>query len=359
MRYYEPFILTLLFLLCSCGGGEKEADVSQETVKVVLPEKDAEVTVMTLKTTDFQHELISNGRLSARRRVELRFESAEPIARIYVRNGDKVHKGDKIAELDTFRLANKTAQARDALEKARLELKDVLIGQGYSPDDESRVPPATLKLARVRSGYDQALAQYRLATHEESNATLTAPFDGVVANLFTPQANMATTTEPFCVVIDPGSLEATFTILESELPLIRKGDPVVVTPFASADLRSEGRVSEINPIVDTDGMVRVKAAVAGRERLFEGMNVKVSVRRSVGKQLVVPKSAVVLRTGKQVVFTLKGQQAYWNYVRTGLENADSYTITEGLKEGDKVITDGNINLAHESPVKIVKTDKGD
>ena len=86
---------------------------------------------MTLKQTEFNHELISNGKLSARKLVDLRFESAEPIARIYVKNGDRVNKGQKIAELATFRLTNKTAQAKDALEKARLEFKDVLIGQGY------------------------------------------------------------------------------------------------------------------------------------------------------------------------------------------------------------------------------------
>ena len=37
-----------------------------------------------------------------------------PIARIYVKNGDRVNKGQKIAELATFRLTNKTAQAKDA-----------------------------------------------------------------------------------------------------------------------------------------------------------------------------------------------------------------------------------------------------
>lgn len=49
------------------------------------------------------------------------------------------------------------------------------------------------------------------------------------------------------------------------------------------------------------------------------MNVRVSVKRSVGEQLVIPKTAVVLRSGKQVVFTLKDGKAMWNYVHTGLE----------------------------------------
>lgn len=52
-------------------------------------------------------------------------------------------------------------------------------------------------------------------------------------------------------------------------------------------------------------MVKVKAVVNGKGRLFSGMNVRVNVHRSLGKQFVIPKSAVVLRSGKQVVFTLK------------------------------------------------------
>ena len=129
-----------------------------------------------------------------------------------------------------------------------------------------------------------------------------------------------------------------------------------VTPFALNDTKAEGRITEINPLVDENGMVQVKAAVTDKGKLFEGMNVRVSIHRSLGKQLVVPKEAVVLRSGKQVVFVLDSTKtkAYWTYVHTSLENADSYTIADGLKEDDIVITSGNINLAHEAPVTIIE-----
>ena len=97
---------------------------------------------------------------------------------------------------------------------------------------------------------------------------------------------------------------------------------------------------------------------AGKEvkgKLFDGMNARVSVKRSVPGQLVIPKTAVVLRSGKQVVFTLKDGKAMWNYVQTGLENLSEYTVTgEGMEEGVTVITAGNVNLAHETPVKVVE-----
>ena len=107
-------------------------------------------------------------------------------------------------------------------------------------------------------------------------------------------------------------------------------------------------------------MVKVKAGVNGEGKLFSGMNVRVSVRRNLGEQLVIPKTAVVLRSGKQVVFTLKEGRAMWNYVHTGLENATEYVVSDksrkgvedGLLEGDTVIVTGNLNLAHEAEVNV-------
>lgn len=88
MKYYKLLTFTLLFCLSACGGEKKDTDATQDSVETVLPDEANEVTIMTLKQTEFNHELISNGKLSARKLVDLRFESAEPIARIYVKNGD-------------------------------------------------------------------------------------------------------------------------------------------------------------------------------------------------------------------------------------------------------------------------------
>ena len=185
-------------------------------------------------------------------------------------------------------------------------------------------------------------------------ATLTAPFDGVVANLFDKQYNLPDASKPFCRIISTSDMNVEFTVLESELPLIKRGDKVDVTPYAATASPCKGSVTEINPLVDENGMVSVRARVDGGNRLFDGMNVRVNVKRSVPEQLVIPKTAVVLRSGKQVVFTLKDGKAMWNYVQTGLENMTEYTVSgDGMEEGARVITSGNVNLAHETPVKVI------
>lgn len=351
---YRYLLCLALILLAACSGAKKE-EVQEEGIVTVLPDEKNEVTVTTLKRQAFNHELVSNGKVVAGGMADLRFETSGIVAHIYVKNGDRVRKGQKLAELDKFRIKNKTAQSRDALEKAKLELQDVLIGQGYAVEDTTKIPADIMQLARVKSGYDQSLYQYELARYEEEHATLEAPFDGVVANLFSKPYNAASTSDAFCSVIGTQGMEADFTVLENELPLIKNGDKVVVTPYADPTARYEGRISEINPLVDDKGMVKVKAVVSSQGKLFNGMNIRVSVHRSLEGQLVVPKSAVVLRSGKQVIFTLdKNGKARWNYVQTVLENAEHYTLVEDeVKEGAIVIVTGNVNLAHEAPVKVI------
>jgi RND family efflux transporter MFP subunit len=354
VKYLYLSIILILMSISACSGEKKNEGDVEQTLETVLPDLDNEVTVMPLYSTEFSHELISNGKLSAKQFADLHFETVETISAIYVKNGDRVTKGQKLAELASFRLSNKTAQAKDALERAKLELQDVLIGQGFAIEDSAGVPAATMQLARTKSGHDQALTQYELALYEEQHAVLTAPFDGVIANLFSKVFNTSSASDVFCSIIDPRSLEASFTVLENELPFIKTGDKVTVIPFAMPDVKTEGHISEINPHVDVNGMVQVKATVTNTGKLFEGMNVRVGIHRSTGKQLVVPKEALVLRSGRQVIFTLVDGKAYWNYVQTGFENAGQYTVTEGLKEGDIVIISGNINLAHETTVSVIE-----
>ena len=345
-------VIWLMASLCAaCSNADKSDDTSKEGVSALAQAEPNEVTTITLKRQAFEHELVSNGKVEAMQLTDVHFETEDIVESVEVKNGDHVAQGQVIAQLDKFKLHNAVEQAQNAFEQAKLDLQDVLIGQGYGNKSEAEIPADIMLLAKTRSGYSQSQAAYELALSNEANATLKAPFAGTIANLEVKRFNRVSPSDAVCTIIGSQGMEATFHVLENELPLVHRGDKVVIAPYADVSAIHEGTVTEINPMVDANGMVQVKAQVRGSDRLFSGMNIKVSVRRQMPGQLVVPKSAVVLRQGRQVVFTLQGDQAIWNYVQTGLENADTYTILEGLKEGDEIIVTGNVNLAHEAKVK--------
>lgn len=349
MKLPKLTLLAGLYIIFSCK--TENAQQNENAVQQLLPESSIEVTVMSLQTKSFSHELVSNGKISASQKVGLQFKSNEKIGRIYVKNGDRVTQGQAIASLDMFSFQNKLQQAKDELKRSRLELQDALIGQGYKIKDSASVPTATMELLKVKSGYNKAQSNYELAEFDYKNATLFAPISGVVANLTSKENTYPDNSKDFCNIVNLHTMEVNFPIMESELGLVQIGNAVIVTPFSMSDVKMEGKITEINPWVDENGMVQLKASVSYHPKMVEGMSVRVSIFRELEKQWVVPKSAVVLRTNRKVLFTLKDGKAFWNYIETGLENATEYTITgETLKEGDEIIISGNVNLAHESPV---------
>ena len=348
-------ILFVPFIWACSSSNSKNQD--EKGVVTVLPDNPNEVKVFTLTRTDFNRELISNGTIAAGQKADLYFQTSEVIASIYVKNGDRVTAGQAIASLDSFKLVNRLKQSKDNLEKATLELQNVLIGQGYSLNDVSRIPDEVMQTARVRSNYDQSEIQFELAEYELQHSTLYAPFSGVVANLFQKTHNISSGGEPFCSIIGNERFEVDFPVLENELAIVKIGDRILVSPFAISDFTSEGRITEINPTV-RNGMTRVKASLNNPgNRLYDGMNVRVKIQQAVPGQLTIPKEALVLRTNRQVVFTYKDGRAQWNYIHTGLQNSTHYVIledgSETLHEGDVVIYEGTLNLAHETPVVVI------
>ena len=167
MRTRYVYVLLLAAGMLA-GFGEKKDDTSgKEGVETVLPSQANEVTVMTLKRTTFNHELVSNGKVTASQYADLSFRlTSEPVAHIYVKNGETVKKGQKIAGLDLFTLKNSLKKAEIALRQSELEMKDVLIGQGNSPDRMQKIPKDIVSLAEIKSGYGQSHAVYEMAKKE-------------------------------------------------------------------------------------------------------------------------------------------------------------------------------------------------
>ena len=351
MRRNERWACLLLMFLMACTTRTEKMD---ENTKVALPNTDkTEVEIQVLAPSEFHHEIMSNGRIQASHSANLSFSSSEIIAEVLVRNGQRVRKGQPLARLELFRLKNRLQQAENTMKQTYLEWQNILYGQGYTPDQLDSVPAAISEIAAIRSGYAQSKAQYELAQYEFEHATITAPFDGVVANLYDKAHNLPTPSVAFCRIIDTRNMEVEFSVLENELMTLAVGNPVSVRPYAGSNQTYTGSISEINPTVDARGMTKVKAHINDAGKLYEGMNVRIHVRYVIPEQHVVPKTAVVLRNGRQVVFTEHEGYAHWNYVQTIYENSDSYTV-DGLNDGDRVIISGNINMAHETPVTIVK-----
>lgn len=346
----------LAFVPYACG--TKTSGTSSDAEKRQYVEQQNPVKVMILQNGNFRQEHVNNGKLVALRKSDLQFRVGEQLEKLGFRNGDFVKAGQVIAELNTFVYRQQLVNSQIQLKRTRLEMQNVLIGQGYNTMDTTAIPPHIYEMASVRSGYAEALQGMKTAQFNLESAQLIAPFNGKLANITQKQYDRINAGTTFCTLIDDSEFEAEFSMVESEAEDIRIGYEVRLIPFSNQRIYT-GQLSEINPVIDENGLIRVKAVVKNPGGLMDGMNVKVLIQKEIPDQLVVPKSAVLLRDNQEVLFRCtKDSIAFWTYIQTIGENTTSYSVIAHpdkggtLISGDTIIISGNLNLAHESKILV-------
>ncbi|MCD6332997.1 MAG: efflux RND transporter periplasmic adaptor subunit [Bacteroidales bacterium] len=313
-----------------------------------------------IRTGDFPLELVSNGKLSAAKQAAVFCKKNDLITRIRVKNGMWIEKGTLMAEMDSREAELALEQATVGVGKARITLRSELIAHTGGSDSEKGIDPKALETMKMKSGFTDAELNLKRQRLDYQNCFVKAPIAGRVTRLKVKPHNIPVSGEPFCVLVNDREFDVNFNVLESELPRIKEGQPIDVYPFSMDSLCFHGAITEIDPVVDTHGMVQVKGRISNRDQiLVEGMNIKVFIRFVIPGMLIIPKEALVLRNNRQVVFSVHNGRSYWNYVKTGYENSKSYTIelvTGVLKSGDTIITAGNLNLAHDADINLTFKD---
>ena len=343
---------SLLFYNCAKSTASNE---SFEEKKLYIPEKN-EVETIVLKKESFQKELISNGKVIAFQKNSMQFEVSDKLEYLYVKNGDYVRKGQLLAALISFKYEQRLRKAEIELKKAKFQFEDMLVGRGIFTTKKDSIPKSIYDMAASRTGYDAALLEVKMAQFELKSTKLIAPFNGKVASIESRVYENITEGKDFMTLIDDSVFEVEFYLIESEIRDVFLNSKVQVIPFATGKTY-EGYISSINPLIEKNGTILVKSVVKNDGMLSEGMNVRVRIGKEVKGQLVVPKSAVVLRDNQEVLFKVVAGKAYWTYIQTILENSNSYAVishpdksSTSLNPGDTIIVSGNLNLAHDSQV---------
>jgi RND family efflux transporter MFP subunit len=347
-------ILLFIGVICyGCTPSQAASDKQELAKKSYVEKQVVEVITQKVKQGTFAREMVSNGFLMAREKAVVPFNVDENILDVFVSEGEQVQKGQKLAKVDPFSFDKKRKEADVKHQKALIDLDDLLLGYGYSLEDTAKVPDHIMQMCNIRSDIKSSEAELEESTRELDRTNIMAPISGVVCNLEAKANNNSSEFEKCCEILDNRSMIVEFHILEGELDMVKKGQPVEVFPFALPATSKKGVIKSINPTVE-EGLIKVCAEIPNTDGvLMDGMSVKILVKNGVPNCIVIPKSAVLYRQNRKVVFVHREGVAFWVYVEIGLENSTHVTIVdESLKPGDEVIVSNNLNLAHESPVKV-------
>jgi len=355
-------ILLVLFSLFSCRSPKKEEKAQQETFGA------SPVKVIKVKRQKISEKLYYTGTLDAWQKITITPDVGGKIAQIYVDEGDRVSKGQVLAELDTEAIRLQLKQAEAAFAVAEASYKDALrnkerMDRLIKENAVSEQQYEKVKLAFESGGaqLEQAQAALNLARHALDVSIMKAPFSGVIASknsnvgdVINPMMGSFSPVSGVLTLVDFSRIKINIGITQNDILRIKKGQVAIAKVPAYPDREFRGTVSLVNLAADPLAKkFNIEVVVDNPEFLlrpgtFGEITLEVSTHEN---SLVLPQKAIV---ENKYIFLAQGNKAEKREVTVGLQNTDLVEIISGVQEGDLVIIEGNFGLENGAEIKILE-----
>jgi membrane fusion protein (multidrug efflux system) len=336
--------LAMLASLAACGGGGAKEKARPEPVVKAEP-----VTTMR-----FVETVDAVGNALANEQVTLSASVTDRLLKLNFDDGAFVRKGQVVAVLaqgqENAQLAEAQARAREAGEQ--LQRIQTLKRRGFATQANLDAQVAASAAAR---------AQASAARASIGDRVITAPFSGWVSlRTISPGAVINSGTE-IATISDIDRIKLDFPVPETALSTIRPGLTIDAQAAAYPDQPFRGQIANIDPVIDPNTRsVMVRAVLPNADRrLKPGMllTVRIETRPRIG--LSVPELAVVGEGDARFVYVVGAdRKVKRTAVRTGLRSGGRIEILEGLRPGEKVVTEGVVKLADGMKVRLAGPDAG-
>ena len=337
--------------LCACGRGD------------TAEAKGTPVTAERVAGHQIVEQIQATGELLAVEEASVAAEVSGRITAMRVSEGAPVHQGDVVLEIDKERreleLANETAMtaaARSEIAQEKRELERIRTLHKSEAASQSQLDAANTRMTTAQAKLSAAEAQLGLAKLALRNASVAAPFDGLVARRFVSAGDHVSEGEKLfdLVALDP--IEVEFHLTERDSARVAIGDKVDVRVTPYPDEVFHATVHVVSPRIDpATRTLRVKARVENAERklrpgLFARTDLGVAVRERVP---MIPEQAVLQRSDGSVVFVVRdGNRAQRRQVKLGVFRDGLAEVVDGIVVGEQVIVRGSSRLVDGSVIDL-------
>ncbi len=304
-----------------------------------------------------------------------------PIGKVPVDVGDRVKAGDVIAVLvddalkwrhelrkaeeRQFQAAVRTGNARIKLRRQELKRLERLkesaaFSRARLDDKRQEVVVAESELTEAQGELASARANRKLAEINLYNATIRAPFPGVVSRRLIEVGGYVNIGDPLIVLIDNRYAE-----IEADVPANRIAGltpRTIVSAFINGTTPITARVRAVVPDENPQTRTRTVRFVPQPPTGLAGLanNQTVTLRLPAGNDgivVTVHKDAVLSRKGKNLVYLAKDDQATLRQVRLGEAVGIRFIVLGGLVPGDMVVVRGNERLRPGQAIRYARPDK--
>jgi membrane fusion protein (multidrug efflux system) len=316
-------------------------------------------TVSTMKVSmeTWANDLKAVGTLHAAHGTNIAPEVTGTIEALPFESGQDVECGTVLLKLNS----KEEGAALDAL-KAKRHLAELTLAR-----DEKQLKAKAISQATYdsdKSTLDNLSAQIAQAEAALEKRTLRAPFSGRLGIRTANVGQYISAGTPVVSLQQLDPLYLDFTVPQQRLAAIQVGQKVTATTDAFEGKVFEGEISAIDAKVDeTTRNINVRATIKNEEKilrpgLFASLSLIVGAPETF---LTLPQTAITFNPYGSTVYLVqqgvnaKGEkelQAKMTFVTTGAKRGDQIAILDGIKEGDEIVTSGQMKLRNGTPVII-------
>lgn len=272
------------------------------------------------------------GTVEPAQETPLSMQTAGRVVSVEAKNGQRLHKGQTILQVDN-------TQALNALQSAEATLRHAEDGYNRVKQVHGKGVVSDQKMVEIESQYTQAKSIYAAAKEQLKECTLTAPCDGVLSGLEVAVGQTIIPGAKLCSVLDVSGFTVRFTVPEAEVgSLSDKGEIECAAVDMTLPVILTSKNVTANPLTHTyDATARIEG---GKDVLRAGMVSIVRMPVLNSEAIVIPAKCVLLRPEGATVWVMQDHQATRRAITVGGYEAGGVRVMNGLQAGDVVITDG-------------------
>ena len=381
------YILSLSFLLASCGDGDTnttEAALESNDVETIQKKRDeltaqqteleAEIKKLDAKLKDinperniplvtayeiekdtFNHYLELQGSVETRKNVVLNAEMGGVLQRVYVEDGQKVSKGQTLAKIDDGGLSQQLAQMeiqRD-LAKTTYERQKRLWDQQIGSE---------IQYLQAKSSYEGQVNAVNQMKSQLSKSVVSAPFSGVIDEIITEQGNVVSPGQtPILRLVNLDDMYIKADIPENYIQNVTKGKMVEVT-FPVLGETIETKVKQTGSYINPNNRTfNAEIEVPNKNKNIKpNLTARVKINDYTNDNaILVPQNIISENSnGEQYLYILEKTEddhatAKRVIIETGKSQGDNIEVLKGLNGGELIIQEGARSVKEGQTVKIM------
>jgi RND family efflux transporter MFP subunit len=387
MKKIYLIIVTSLILI-SCGGDKKNSTASViekgtleemrakrtelvaksddlrkelESLDEAIGKKDTNekltlITTLAAKDTVFNHYVELQANVQTKENLMLNAEFGGILQQLYVKEGQKVAKGQTLARVDDGGLSSQLAQmeTQAALAKTTFERQQNLWNQKIGSE---------IQYLQAKTNYNAQLKSVAQMRAQLSKTVIRAPFSGTIDEIASERGSVVGPGSPILRIVSLGNMYLEAEVPEKNIGTVKKGSDVIVDFLVLGETFTTKVTQAGNYINPANRSFMIQIAVPNKSgNIKPNLSSKIQIKDySNPKAITVPTSIISENAdGEQFLYIAQNPDKNGNaiakrvIVKVGLSQGELVEIVEGIKDGDLIIKEGARSVKDGQKVSIIK-----